>query len=165
LQLLVAFGKKATQLCPCGYLGDPQRHCRCTPDQVARYRARISGPLLDRIDLQVQVPRVPPRDLIAPGGRGESSAEVRGRVIACRERQLARQDRANALLRAEQLSGCCALGAAETAFLDRAATELHLSARALHRALRVARTIADLGAEDTVSVTHLAEALGYRIPW
>jgi len=148
--------------CPCGYLGDPAHPCRCTPDQILRYRSRVSGPLLDRIDLHVQVNRLPPADLLAPGHAGECSAAVRERVRQCRERQMQRQGEPNAQLAPEQLASVCALPAAQRQWLEAAATRLHLSGRALHRALRVARTIADLAGCETIAVAHLGEALGYR---
>jgi magnesium chelatase family protein len=147
--------------CPCGYLGDPQRHCKCTPDQIQRYRARISGPLLDRIDLQITVSRQPPGALLNPA-RGESSGAVRARVSACRERQMERQDCCNAHLPHDQLAATCVLGNREKTYLEKAAVKMQLSGRGLHRTLRVARTIADLEMADAVVQTHLAEALGYR---
>ncbi len=148
--------------CPCGFLGDPERACRCTPEQVQRYRARISGPLLDRIDLQVQVQRLPPGELLRPAGDPEASSEVRARVSASREMQNQRQGCANAHIPPDRLAGICRLGKAETAFLEAAALRLSLSGRALHRTLRVARTIADLAGITSISNDCIGEALAYR---
>ncbi|MDI3262922.1 MAG: YifB family Mg chelatase-like AAA ATPase [Fulvimonas sp.] len=147
--------------CPCGYAGDGQRTCRCTPDQIQRYRARISGPLLDRIDLVVDVPRVPLGELAtAPS---EDSATVRARVLKARQHGLIRAGRANAEINPRELERDCALGAAERRWLEAALERLGLSARAYHRVLRVARSIADLdGGAPLLDRTHLAEALQYR---
>jgi magnesium chelatase family protein len=148
--------------CPCGYLGDPERRCRCTPEQVQRYRTRLSGPLLDRIDLHVQVGRVSAADLLNPRYEGECSAVVRQRVIAARERQLARQRCANAQLHSDALLEACSLGLQEQRHLASAANTLKLSGRALHRSLKVSRTIADLEGAERVERAHISEALGYR---
>jgi len=147
--------------CPCGYLGDASGRCRCTPDRVAGYRRRISGPLMDRIDLKVEVPR--PRDaemLGAPGG--ECSIAIRERVSAARERQLARQGKPNAWLQAKETTLHCALEAAAERLLKEAIAKLSLSARAYHRVLRVARTIADLAGSRAIDTAQLAEAIQYR---
>lgn len=148
--------------CPCGFLGDSAGRCRCTPDQVARYRARISGPLLDRIDLQLFVPRVERALLLDARTPAESSGAVRARVEAARRRQLARQAVVNAALGPGELERHCALGAAERQLLEQAMQRLQLSARGTHRVLRVARTIADLAGESRIGAPHLAEALRYR---
>ena len=150
--------------CPCGYAGDPGGRCHCTPEQITRYRARLSGPLLDRIDLQVEVPRVPMEDLMqARAARDEDSAMVRARVVAAREHAYARAGRPNAELVAREIERDCALGPHERALLARAVDKLGLSARAYHRILRVARSIADLdGAAACVGREHLAEALQFR---
>ena len=147
--------------CPCGYAGDPNGRCRCTPDQVARYRSRISGPLLDRIDLKLEVPRVNHAELRDSAG-GESSATVRVRVSAARERQLARSGKPNAWLSNRETERDCALGEAEHRLLDQAVERLGLSARAYHRIIRVARSIADLAASPAIEASHLSEAIQYR---
>ncbi|HET7267032.1 MAG TPA: YifB family Mg chelatase-like AAA ATPase [Oleiagrimonas sp.] len=149
--------------CPCGYAGDPNGRCHCSPDQIGRYRARISGPLLDRIDLGVEVPRMPLSELTAADQSGEDSASVRKRVVEARRQALARGGLPNAELSSRDLERDCALGPAERAWLERALDRLHLSARAYHRVLRVARTIADLdGSIACVGREHLAEALQLR---
>ena len=147
--------------CPCGYLGHPAGKCRCTPEQVARYRGRISGPLLDRIDLHVEVPALPESELT---GRvaGEASATVRLRVAAARDRQLARQGRANAQLVGQDIDQHCVLNPAGQALLRQAISRLNLSARAYHRILRVARTLADLAGAEGIEAGHVAEAVQYR---
>jgi magnesium chelatase family protein len=149
--------------CPCGYLGDETGRCRCTAEQVARYRSRISGPLLDRIDMQVEVPRLPAeRIAAASGGPGESSARVRERVEAARARQRARAGKQNASLDSREIERDCRLDDAGRALLTRALERLALSARSYHRILKVARTIADLAGDDAVGIEHLSEAVGYR---
>ncbi|MET0936342.1 MAG: YifB family Mg chelatase-like AAA ATPase [Luteibacter sp.] len=150
--------------CPCGYEGDPTHDCRCTPDQIQRYRSRISGPLLDRIDLCVEVPRVPITDLTAPRGpHDDDSAAVRRRVVNARDKALVRAGQPNSELSTVNLERDCALPSAEREWLERAVDKLGASARAYHRILRVARTIADLeGGTGCVEQHHLAEALHYR---
>lgn len=147
--------------CPCGYAGDAGGRCRCTPDAIARYRARVSGPLLDRIDLKLEVPHVPQAELRA-NAAGESSAVVRARVCAARGRQLGRAGKPNAWLGNREVERDCALDAAGHALLDRAVERLGLSARAYHRVLRVARTIADLAGAGRIDTAHLSEAIQYR---
>ncbi|MEP7298342.1 MAG: YifB family Mg chelatase-like AAA ATPase [Burkholderiales bacterium] len=147
--------------CPCGHLGSALRACRCTPDAVARYQGRISGPLLDRIDVQVEVPAVPPEALSAAAA-GESSAVVAARVAAARERALARQGSTNAALAGDALDTHCALDETSAKFLQSAAARLGWSARGFHRVLRVARTIADLEGAAAITAVHLAEAIQYR---
>lgn len=143
--------------CPCGYAGDPSGRCTCTPDQTRRYRDRISGPLLDRIDLHVEVPR----QSLNGHEPGEPSSAVRERVMAARERQ-ARRGSVNARLDVSGIRAHCSLPPRMATFLEQACERLQLSARAHHRILRVARTIADLDESDSLEMTHLSEAIGYR---
>ncbi|MFC4160378.1 YifB family Mg chelatase-like AAA ATPase [Chitinimonas lacunae] len=147
--------------CPCGYRGHPGGRCRCSAVQVARYQGRLSGPLLDRIDLTVEVPAIAHAELSAPAS-GERSALVRQRVAVARERQQRRQGRENALLGAHELDRFAALDRDGTRLLEAAMQRLDLSARAYHRILRIARTVADLAGAETISSAHLAEAIGYR---
>ena len=147
--------------CPCGYAGDPAGRCRCTPDQVARYRSRISGPLLDRIDLILEVPRLEAAEL-RQSAVGESSTCVRERVVAARARQLARAGKPNAWLGNRETERDGRLGDREQALLERAVERLGLSARAWHRCVRLARTIADLAGADAIDSGHLSEAIQYR---
>lgn len=148
--------------CPCGWLGDSSARCRCTPDQVARYRARISGPLLDRIDLQVLVPRADASQLAVGAAPGESSQAVRARVITARQRQLDRQGMANAQLTGQALDQHARPDDAGAALLQKALEKQILTARAYHRCLRVARTLADLAGLEVASTAQVAEALRYR---
>lgn len=147
--------------CPCGYAGDPSGRCRCTPEQIARYRAKISGPLLDRIDLKLEMPRVPLAELHAAQA-GESSATVRARVCLARQCQIDRAGKPNAWLDNREAERDCALGSSERALFDRAVERLGLSARAYHRVLRLARTIADLAGQPNIEAAHLSEAIQYR---
>ncbi|MFC0676250.1 YifB family Mg chelatase-like AAA ATPase [Lysobacter korlensis] len=148
--------------CPCGWAGDPSGRCRCNPDAVRRYRARVSGPLLDRIDLHVEMPRLPSADLRPDAPGGESSATVRERVLHARALQHARAGRPNARLSQAEMNLHCRLSSADHALLERAVDALQLSARSMHRIVRVARTIADLAGSQTIETAHLAEAIGYR---
>ena len=149
--------------CPCGWLGArvTGRHCRCTPDQVARYQGRLSGPFLDRIDLQVEVAAVPPDDLLAQP-EGDSSAAVAARVQSAAQRQHARQGKPNSALDSAGLDEFALLEPKARAFLLQAATRLGWSGRGLHRVIKVARTIADLAGAPGIAVAHVAEALQYR---
>jgi magnesium chelatase family protein len=149
--------------CPCGWAGDPSGRCGCSAESVMRYRSKLSGPLMDRIDLQLAVPRLPPQDLRPDAPRGETSAAVRQRVLAARERQLARSGQLNAHLSQSQMEDHCRLADRDQALLENAMATLQLSARAMHRILRVARSIADLAASGPIATAHLAEAIGYRL--
>ncbi|MCB1714368.1 MAG: ATP-binding protein, partial [Candidatus Competibacteraceae bacterium] len=147
--------------CPCGYLGDSGRTCACTPEQVRRYRARVSGPLLDRIDIQIEVPRIPYQELRGES-REEASVQVRERVNQARERQLHRVDKANAALSSREMERYCALSDSDYRLLEQFMQHLNLSPRAYHRILKVARTIADLAASESIQTPHLTEAISYR---
>lgn len=149
--------------CPCGYLGDPSGRCRCTSDQVQRYRSRISGPILDRIDMHIEVPQVPKGMLYGETQQtSESSTEVRTRVEKAREKQQHRAGKANHQLNNREIEMHCVLDKTNRSLLEQAIERLGLSARASHRILRVARTIADLDGSDLIGVTHLSEAISYR---
>jgi magnesium chelatase family protein len=149
--------------CPCGYLGDPSGRCRCTPEQIARYRGRISGPLLDRIDMHVEVPRLAPGELSGPTPAAtEASALVRQRVTQARALQLARSGRPNHTLGVRELERTCPLDVPGQRLMEQALQRLGLSARAFHRVLKLARTIADLAGEPAIRVPHLSEAIAYR---
>ena len=147
--------------CPCGYLGHYSGKCRCTPDQVARYRGKISGPLLDRIDIQIEVAAVSQEDLMRTA-QGESSSTVKQRVETAYQRQLARQGKANSHLMVKDIDKYCAPDTSGESLLKQAISRLNLSARAYHRVLKVARTIADLAASDGITSMHIAEAVQYR---
>jgi magnesium chelatase family protein len=148
--------------CPCGYLGAAARACRCTPDAVARYQARLSGPLLDRIDLQVDVQPVPPEVLADADAGAEPSAAVAARVDLARARQRARQGKLNAHLDADALARHAGASRAAEELLRLAAQRLAWSARAYHRVLRVARSVADLAGSATIETAHVAEAIQLR---
>ena len=147
--------------CPCGYYGDKSGRCQCRPEQIKRYQEKLSGPLLDRIDLHITVPALPASDLQS-AQRGESSAVVRERVIQAYQRQQARQGKANNELSPSELDQFAPLGDAESRILAMAQSRLNLSARGYHRVLRVARTIADLAGSVNIQTPHLTEALSYR---
>lgn len=147
--------------CPCGHAGSRLKACRCTPDAVARYQGRLSGPLLDRIDLQVEVPAVAP-DVLAAVADGEPVAAVAERAAVARARAAQRQGCPNAALDSAALDRHVELEAAAADFLRSAATRLGWSGRSQHRALRVARTIADLAGAERIASAHVAEAMQYR---
>ncbi len=147
--------------CPCGFSGHSNGKCRCTPDQIARYRGKLSGPFLDRIDLLIEVPAVPV-DALGGAGDGESSASVRCRVEAALARQRERQGRANARLTAKEVDTLCQPDEAGSRLLKQASVQLDLSARAWHRILKVARTVADLADSASIRAHHVAEAIQYR---
>ena len=148
--------------CPCGYLGDPRGACHCTPEQVERYRGRVSGPLLDRIDLQLFVPRPQRAQLRSDAPPGESSEAVRARTQRARERQWDRQQCANAALGQSGIQAHCRPDANGEALLEQAGERLGLSARGFHRILRLARTLADLDGCERIGAEHIGEAVGYR---
>jgi magnesium chelatase family protein len=147
--------------CPCGYLGSPTRACRCSPDQVSRYQGKLSGPLLDRIDLHIEVPSLPATDLLtAPAG--ESTEAIAARSLAARNFALARQGCANADLQGQAIDAQAGLSDKASALLQKAAAQLGWSGRSTHRSLKVARTIADLAGSATIEAAHVAEAVQYR---
>lgn len=152
--------------CPCGYYGDPVKACTCTPNMIARYQSRLSGPLLDRIDIYVDVPRVE-YDKLMGDRQGESSASVRERVEAARERQRRRFGDtpglfANSDMRVGEIQKFCALTPEARQLLELSVRRMQLSARAYHRVLKLSRTIADLSGSEHIEVQHVAEAIQYR---
>jgi len=152
--------------CPCGYFGDPTRECHCTPPMIQRYVSKISGPLLDRIDIHIEVPSVKYKELRAPSA-AEDSAVVRARVIAAKNRQMERfksekKTYCNAQMAPKLIRKHCAINAEGEKLLENAVTRLGLSARAHDRILKVARTIADLDASTEIATKHLSEAIQYR---
>ncbi len=154
--------------CPCGYLGHPERACSCTPIQVQRYRSRISGPLLDRIDLHVELSPVKFAEWAEdfPGCEGESSASIRERVVRARAKQARRlraAGRYNAHMSSQEIRRHCVLGDRERALLESAMERFGFSARSLGRVLKVARTISDLEGSEDLQSSHLAEAIQYRV--
>ena len=160
-------GRKATNPCPCGFYGDPKRECRCSPAQVQRYSDRISGPLLDRIDIHLEMPPIQFQELTGQKP-GEPSAPMRERITAARQRQRARFAAArsrissNARMSPKLIKQHCALDEASEGLLRLAMTEKNLSARAYDRILKVARTIADLDDSEQITADHLSEAIQYR---
>ena len=148
--------------CPCGYLGHHSGRCHCTPDQITRYRSKISGPLMDRIDLQIEVPAVPQEELMQQRSTGEKSSVIRKRVEASHQRQLKRQGKTNNRLGIKEIDQFCTLDTTSETLLRQAINRLNLSARAYHRILKVARTIADLSAAEKINNQHIAEAVQYR---
>ncbi|MGR8979458.1 MAG: YifB family Mg chelatase-like AAA ATPase [Gammaproteobacteria bacterium] len=149
--------------CPCGYLGDASGRCHCSAEQVMRYRARVSGPLLDRIDMHLEVPRVPHEVLRKGSAEGEEpSAEIRRRVVAARNIALARSGKANSAMTAKDVKQLCKLSEAGHQLLEQAMDKFGLSHRAYHRILKLSRTIADLAHSESIEIPHLSEAIGYR---
>jgi magnesium chelatase family protein len=147
--------------CPCGFRGSPRKACRCTPDQVARYQGKLSGPLLDRIDLHVEVPAIAAEELLtAPPG--EPTEAIRARCDLARQRAMQRQGQANQGLQGREIDAHAALDSAAATFLKVAAARLGWSARSTHRVLKVARTVADLAGAAGTQVVHVAEAVQYR---
>ena len=155
----------ATQGCPCGYKGDVKRECTCTPPQIRNYVSRISGPLLDRIDIHIEVPALEYKELSSKSG-GESSEQIRERVEQARQIQLNRFKNAknyfNAGINTKQLNAYCKLDDDSKKIMAQAIDKLGLSARGHDRILKVARTIADLAGEDHIKSEHVAEAIQYR---
>jgi magnesium chelatase family protein len=147
--------------CPCGYLGHASGKCRCTPDQITRYRGRLSGPLLDRIDIQIEVPSLHQEELLG-AATGESSTNIQLRVDAARSIQLERQGKTNAMLGNNEIDLHCTPDAAGMSLLKNAINRLNLSARAYHRILKVARTVADMDAHPNITSQHIAETIQYR---
>lgn len=151
--------------CPCGYFGDQDRQCRCTQEQIQRYRARVSGPLLDRIDMHIVMPRLPNQLLINKGrsaAKEERSEKVRGRVEQAVAMQLQRSGKLNSALDTKEIAAYCLLSAEGESLMESALEKLKLSVRGYHRILKVARTIADLSREENISLSHLSEAISYR---
>jgi len=152
--------------CPCGFYGDPQHSCNCTPNQIQRYQARISGPILDRIDIHVDVPMVD-FDKLLSDRRAESSLDIRRRVELARERQIKRFEEhpglfANADMTVGEIDDFCVLSEEARQILTLSVRRLQLSARSYHRVLKLSRTIADLEGAEEIQVPHIAEALQYR---
>jgi magnesium chelatase family protein len=149
--------------CPCGYLGDASGRCHCSSEKVARYRARISGPLLDRVDMHLDVPRVSLDVLRKGAAQGEEKSEtIRQRVIAARQLAYSRQGKTNARMAAAEVKLFCDLSDAGHQLLEQALEKFGLSHRAYHRILKLARTIADLAHAEQIQIAHLSEAISYR---
>jgi magnesium chelatase family protein len=149
--------------CPCGYLGDPSKPCHCTPDQIKRYRSKISGPLLDRIDLHLDMPRIPTTELQNQKASDETSVIIAEKVKLARDTQLHRQGMTNADLDTKAIKEFCEIDSQSSEFLTKVIEKLHLSPRAYHRILRVARSIADLEQSENIQKQHLQEAISMRV--
>ncbi len=161
LELKGVFHKKATQRCQCGFYGDGKRECRCSPNMITKYRNRISGPLLDRIDIHIEVPAVKYKEM-AGEATGESSEVVRGRVEKARAVQRRRCKHTNSRMTPKQIKEHCRLDEESQELLKMAMTELNLSARAYDRILKVSRTIADLDNSTNIQSHQISEAIQYR---
>ena len=148
--------------CPCGHFGSSSKQCSCSSEQIKRYQMRISGPLLDRIDLVVNVREIASAEMLQQQSEGATSAEIRASVAAARARQIQRQGKSNSHLGAKETERFCAPSAAQKNMLSQAISKLALSMRAYHRVLRLARSIADLEANDSISDGHIREAIAYR---
>jgi magnesium chelatase family protein len=159
------FGKKVTQVCPCGYYGDPSKECKCSPGEISRYHKRISGPLLDRIDIFVDVPHID-YEKLTEDKPAETSESVRARVKAAHEIQLQRfhgtKLKCNADMTPKEVKQFCQTDPEAQSLLRAAMKQLHLTGRAFHRVLKLSRTIADLDKSGIITSYHLAEALQYR---
>ena len=156
-------GKKATLVCPCGYQGDASERCHCTSEQVAKYRAKISKPLLDRIDMNLEVPRVSHEILRKGSPEGEeTSKQVRTRVITARKFAIERCGKVNSELTVAEVKKFCPLSEQGHKILEQAMDQFGLSHRAYHRILKLARTIADLAHSEQIEIGHLSEAIAYR---
>jgi magnesium chelatase family protein len=147
--------------CPCGHCGSPGARCRCTPERIARYRGRVSGPLADRIDIKLEVPAPRESELVAAVA-AEPTEAIRERVLRARMVQIERQGKPNALLETREIDRHCTTDRDGDQLLRHALARLLLSARAYHRVLRVARSIADLAGRGTMAAEHIAEAIQYR---
>ena len=165
LQHLGSNGKKATQPCPCGFFNDPTRECKCSPQQIQRYVSKISGPLLDRIDIHIDVPAVKFKEL-ASETSGECSSAIRARVVTARQIQLERFRGegifSNAQMSPRLIRKHCVIGTQSKSLLETAITKLGLSARAYDRILKVSRTLADLESRDSIEPANIGEAIQYR---
>ena len=150
--------------CPCGYYGHASKPCRCSVETIQRYRDKISGPLMDRIDLIIDVPQLQEHDLTSDK-RPESSNDVRERVLRAHERQMQRQGKSNSALSVDDLEQLALIAAEAKLYLSKLMNDLNLSARSYHRLLRVARTCADLHADDVVETHHIVEAIQFRRAW
>jgi len=149
--------------CPCGQWGNPNANCLCSPERISRYLAKLSAPLLDRIDMHITVQALSQEELIKPRLSMEKQSElIREKVIKVRAIQIARQNCINANLSAKACENVCALGEAEQNFLSQSMNQLKLSARGFHRLLKVARTIADMNEHETVNLSHLQQALSFK---